>query len=128
LLTPKRRLGWAVAAVLLGVAFCFAMYGWQSRYEYALDNPVGNLLIALPFVALAGLIVCGMGRTAATLGWVVLAALTGFAYVAAATSTSSTAVLVFLVPFFWGGIAVAVIFAVDQVIRSRHSRHGVEPL
>ena len=56
----------------------------------------------------------GMGRTATALGWLVLAALTGIAYIGAATSSrGSTAVLIFIAPFAYGTIANVIIFAVD---------------
>jgi biotin transporter BioY len=115
----RRRAVAAAAALLLGVAFCFVMYWWQLRYRYAFHGLTDNLFLAIPFAGLAVMILGGMTRIAAAVSWLVLAGLTGVAYVAAATSSSSTASIVFVVPFVWGGIVVCVIFAVDSTIRSR---------
>jgi len=117
-----KRPGRAVAAaavLLLGVAFCFAMYGWQLRYSYAFHDPAGNLFLAIPFAGLAVMVACGMGRLAAIASWLILATLTVIAYVAAATSSSSTAALVFIAPFVYGTFGISVIFAVDQIVRHR---------
>ena len=103
-----KRPGRAVAAaavLLLGVAFCFAMYGWQLRYSYAFHDPAGNFFLAIPFAGLAVMLI--------------LATLTVIAYVAAATSSSSTAALVFIAPFVYGTFGISVIFAVDQIVRHR---------
>ena len=109
----------AAAALLLGVALCFLMYWWQLRYRYAFHGLAGNLILALPFAGLAAMIVGGMTRPAAALSWVVLAVLTGSAYVDAATSSSSTAAIAFVAPFFPGLFVVSIIFAVDAVLRHR---------
>lgn len=116
---PPERLVAAAAVLVLGVAFCFAMYGWQLQYKYGFHDPAGNLLLALPFAGLAVMVACGMGRLAAIVSWLILAALTGIAYVAAATSSSSTAALVFIAPFVYATFGVSVIFAVDQIVRHR---------
>jgi hypothetical protein len=109
----------AAAVLLLGVAFCFVMYWWQLRYEYAFHGLAGNLIFAIPFAALAAMVVGGMSRPAAALGWLVLAVLTGSAYVDAATSSSSTAAIAFVAPFFPGIVVVSLIFAVDHIVRHR---------
>jgi hypothetical protein len=112
----------AATVLLLGVAFCFVMYTWQLRYPYAAHGLGIILVVALPFLGLSLMVLGGMGRVATALGWLVLAALTGVAYIAAATSSSSTAVLVFIVPFLYGTIANSIIFAVDAILRSRKRR------
>jgi hypothetical protein len=108
----------------LGLAFCFVMYWWQLRYKYAFDDPLANLYLAIPFAGLAVMVAVGMGPTAAVVSWLVLAGLTGLAYVEAATSSSSTAALLFLAPFLWGGLLVSVIFATDHTIRRRRQKRG----
>jgi hypothetical protein len=124
----NRRAVGAAAVVSLGVAFCFAMYWWQLRYKYPFRDPVANLYLAIPFAGLAVMVAAGMGRTAAALSWLVLAGLTGLAYVGAATSSSSTAAVVFAAPFVWGGLLVSVIFAVDHTMRRRRrKREGHAP-
>ena len=112
----------AAAVLLLGIAFCFVMYAWQLRYAYAAHGLAVNLFVALPFIGLALMVLGGMGRVATALGWFVLAGLTGVAYIGAATSSSSTAVLIFIAPFFYGTIANAIIFAVDTILRNRGRR------
>jgi hypothetical protein len=52
------------------------MYWWQLRYQYAFHDPVANLYLVIPFAGLAVVVAAGMGRTAAALSWLVLAALT----------------------------------------------------
>ncbi len=118
-LVRQTRAGGAAAVLLLGLAFCFIMYWWQLRYVYAFRDPVANLYLGIPFAGLAVMVAAGMGRTAAALSWLVLAGLTGLAYVGAATSSSSTAAVVFVAPFVWGGLLVSVIFGVDHTIRRR---------
>ena len=120
--SPRSRAVEAAAVLLLGVAFCFVMYAWQLQYAYAAHGLAINLFVALPFVGLALMVLGGMGRVATVLGWLVLAGLTGVAYIAAATSSSSTAVLVFIAPFVYGTIANAIIFAVDSILRKRKQR------
>ena len=112
----------AAAVLLLGIAFCFVMYAWQLRYAYAAHGLAVNLFVALPFIGLALMVLGGMGRVATALGWFVLAGLTGVAYIGAATNSSSTAVLIFIAPFFYGTIANAIIFAVDTILRNRGRR------
>jgi len=109
----------AAAVLLLGVAFCFVMYWWQLRYQYAFHGLAGNLVSAIPFAGLAAMVAGGMSRPAAALGWLVLAVLAGSAYVDAATSSSSTAAIAFVGPFFPGLLVVSVIFAVDALLRHR---------
>jgi hypothetical protein len=109
----------AVVVLLLGLAFCFVMYWWQLRYDYAFHDLAGNLVLALPFAALAAMVAGGMSRPAAVLGWLVLAVLTGSAYVDAATSSSSTAAVAFVAPFFPGLVVVSLIYAVDHILRRR---------
>ena len=113
----------AAAVLLLGIAFCCVMYAWQLRYAYAAHGLGVNLFVALPFVGLAAMVLGGMGRVATVLGWLVLAALTGIAYITAATSSSSTAVLVYLVTFLYGAIVLSILFAVDSILRTRRERH-----
>jgi hypothetical protein len=112
----------AAITLLLGVAFCFVMYAWQLHYEYAAHGLAMNFIVALPFRGLALMVLAGMGRTATALGWLVLAALTGIAYIGAAMSSSSTAVLIFIAPFAYGTIANVIIFAVDAILRTRKLR------
>ena len=114
----------AAAVLLLGLAFCFGMYWWQLRYQYAFRDPVANLYLVIPFAGLAVLVATGMGRTAAAVSWLLLAGLTGDAYVEAATSSSSTAALLFLGPFVFGGLFVSTIFFVDYTIRRRRRKRG----
>jgi hypothetical protein len=115
---PRAAVG-ATFVLLLGVAFCFVMYWWQLRYAYALEDPVANLVLAIPFAGLAAMVAGGMSRAAAIVSWLLLAGLTGLAYVSAATSSSSTAAIVFVVPFVYGTIVVSLIFAVDYILRRR---------
>ena len=117
--TLRSRAVAAATVLLLGVAFCFAMYAWQLRYAYAAHGLAVNLFVALPFIGLAAMVLGGMGRVATALGWLALAGLTGFAYIAAATSASSTAAVVFLAPFVYGTIGNSMIFAVDTTLRKR---------
>lgn len=114
----------AAVVLLLGLAFCFGMYWWQLRYEYALRDPVANLYLVIPFAGLAVMVAAGMGRTAAAVSWLVLAGLTGVAYVEAATSSSSTAAVAFVAPFVWGGLLVSAIFVVDYTTRRRRRKRG----
>jgi hypothetical protein len=109
----------AAAVLLLGTAFCFVMYWWQLRYRYAFHDPTGNLLLAIPFAGLAAMVAGGMRRVAAALGWVVLAVMTGSAYIEAAKSSSSTAPVLYLAPFFYGAIVLSILFAVDSILRAR---------
>jgi hypothetical protein len=109
----------AATVLLLGIAFCFVMYWWQLRYEYAFHSLAGNLIFAIPFAGLAVMVVGGMSRPAAAFGWLVLAFLTGSAYVDAATSSSSTAAIAYAGPFITGIPVVSVIFAVDPILRRR---------
>jgi hypothetical protein len=114
----------AAAVLLLGLAFCFGMYWWQLRYEYAFRDPVANLYLVIPFAGLAVLVAAGMTHAAAALSWLVLAGLTGVAYVWAATSSSSTAAVAFVAPFLWGGLLVSTIFVVDYTIRRRRRKRA----
>jgi hypothetical protein len=118
-MTSRAALVGAAAVLLLGVAFCFVMYWWQLRYDYAFHGSADNLIFAIPFAALAAMVLGGMSRPAAVLGWLVLAALTGSAYVDAATSSSSTAALAFVAPFIPGIVVVSLIFTVDHILRHR---------
>jgi hypothetical protein len=112
----------ATAALLLGVAVCFVMDAWAARHTSSPMRVVGDLVLALPFAGLAAMIVGGMSRIASAVGWLVLASLTVFAYIEDATTESSTASLVFLAPFIWGGVAISIIFAGDRIIRDRRAR------
>ncbi|MFL5942254.1 MAG: hypothetical protein ACJ75L_03175 [Gaiellaceae bacterium] len=116
--SPKAAIE-ATVVLLLGLAFCFVMYWWQLRYQYAFHGLASNLVLALPFAALAAMVAGGMSRPAAGLGWLVLAVLTGSAYVDAATSSSSTAAIAFIGPFIPGLVVVSLIFAVDHIVRRR---------
>jgi hypothetical protein len=118
-MTSRAALVGAAAVLLLGVAFCFVMYWWQLRYDYAFHGLADNLIFAIPFAALAAMVLGGMSRPAAVLGWLVLAVLTGSAYVDAATSSSSTAAIAFVAPFIPGIVVVSLIFAVDHILRRR---------
>jgi len=109
----------AAVVLLLGLTFCYVMYWWQLRYQYAFHGLAANLIFAIPFAALAAMVAGGMSRPAAALGWLVLAVLTGSAYVDAATSSSSTAAIAFVAPFFPGLVVVSLIFAVDHIVRRR---------
>jgi hypothetical protein len=117
-MTVGKALGAAIV-LLLGIAFCFVMYWWQLRYQYAFHGLAGNLILAIPFAGLAAMVAGGMSRPAAALGWLVLAFLTGSAYVDAATSSSSTAAVVFVAPFVYGTLVVSLVFAVDRILRRR---------
>jgi hypothetical protein len=112
----------AAVALLVGVAFCFIMYWWQLRYDYAYRGLGLNLFMAVPFVGLAAMALGGMTRVAIIIGWLILAAMTAEAYVGAATSSSSTAVVLYLAPLFYGAIVLSVIFAVDSIIRGIRGR------
>jgi len=71
----------ATVALLLGVALSYAMYRWHPPYTDQSPNPTWVwVLTAIPFAGLAVLIACGLRRSAAVLGWIVLAALTFLAY------------------------------------------------
>jgi len=77
----RERLISATAALLLGVAFSYAMYRWQPPYMN--PSPAQTKVwvqTSIPFAGLAVLIAWGLRRSAAALGWIVLAALTGLAY------------------------------------------------
>ena len=115
---PRRAVA-AAAVLVLGVAFCFVMYWWQLRYRYAFHGATGNLYLAIPFAGLAAMVAGGMRLVPAMLGWVILAFLTGAAYVGNATSDSSTASLIFLAPFVYGTLALSIVFAVDHIFRHR---------
>lgn len=81
----RARLLTAAGALLLGVAFCFAMYRGLTPYRYPSPKETyAWLFTSIPFAGLALLIVFGLRRAASLLGWVVLAALTVVAFVAAA--------------------------------------------
>jgi hypothetical protein len=109
----------AAAALVLGIAFCFVMYRWQLRYEFAFQGLAANLVLAVPFAGLAAMVLGGMSRPAAALGWLVLAVLTGLAYVSAARSSTSTAPIVFVTPFIYGTFVSSIIFAVDHILQHR---------
>ena len=112
----------AAAVLLLGVAFCFVMYWWQLRYEYAYHGLGLSLFMAIPFAGLAAMVAGGMSRIGTALGWLALAALTGYAYVAVAKDPSSVAAVGYLAPLFVGTIVLSIIFAVDSILRVRHRR------
>lgn len=117
-----RLRGRAVAAatvLLLGVAYCFVMYWWQLRYEYASHGVGLNFFMALPFLGLAVIAYGGMSRVATILGWLILAVMTGTAYVGAATSSSSTAPVLYIAPLFYGAIVLSILFAIDDIVRHR---------
>ncbi len=116
---PRSRAVGATAVLLLGIAFCFVMYWWQLRYQYAFHDATGNLYLAVPFAGLAAMVAGGMGRLPAALGWLVIAFLTGAAYIGNATSDSSTASLVFVAPFIYGTLALSILFAIDHILRHR---------
>jgi hypothetical protein len=113
----------AAIALLLGIAFCFVMYWWQLRYPYAAHGLSFVLFTAIPFAGLAAMVMGGMRPVAAALGWLVLALMTGSVYVEAATSSSSTAAVLYLAPFFYGAIVLSILFAVDSILRTRRERH-----
>ncbi len=80
----RTRLLVAAGALLLGIAFSYAMYRVQPPFM----NPSPGqtriwILSAIPFAGLAVLIACGLRHSAGAVGWIVLAALTGLAYYAA---------------------------------------------
>jgi hypothetical protein len=116
---PHGRAVGAAAVLLLGLVFCFVMYWWQLRYAYAFHDLAWNLVFAIPFAGLATMVAGGMSRPAAALSWLVLAVLTGSAYVDAASSSSSTAAVAYAAPFVPGIPVVSVIFAVDHILRRR---------
>lgn len=113
----QTRLVHASIVVLLGLAFCFVMYWWQLRYPYAAHGFGLAFFAAIPFVGLALLVVGGLGRAATSLGWLVLAGLTALAFIAAATSSSSTAVLIWIAPFAYGAVALVIISLGDGLVR-----------
>ena len=87
----RERLITAAVALLLGVAFCFAMYAWQTPYKYPSPNEANAPLFAsIPFAGLAVLIVFGLRRSASVLGWIVLATLIGLAFAPGAHSWGGT--------------------------------------
>jgi hypothetical protein len=71
----------AAVALLLGVAFSFAIYHWLPPYT----NPSPGqtriwVLTSIPFAGLAVLLAAGVRRSVGALGWIALAALTVLAY------------------------------------------------
>lgn len=108
------RLLGAAIALLLGVAFSFAMYSWQTPYGQQPPYQTKDWLwSSIPFAGLAALIVGGLRRSAAALGWIVLAALTSLAYAASANlwwlktgSYLDTATIPLWLQFFWGMIVL----------------------
>jgi hypothetical protein len=138
-------LGGAVAA--LGAAWCLANdHYWQTRsatisigYGYPSSTAsfflsvVGDLMFtAIPFYVLGIAAFLGRPRLIGTaLAFVGLAALTSLAYQANATSTSSTAPLVFLASVFYGTVLVAGVVLLQVLIdalRSRRTRAFVDGL
>jgi hypothetical protein len=115
----RRRAVDGAAVLLFGVAFCFVMYWWQLRYRYAAHDVGLALFASIPFLGLAALVALGgMRRVAAIVGWLVLAGLVGIAYVASATSSSSTAVVVWIAPYLYGGFALLILFVGDTFLRA----------
>ena len=115
----RRRAVETSVALLLGIAFCFVMYWWQLRYHYASHGFGLNLFMALPFAGLAVMILGGLRAVPAALAWLVLAVMTASAYVGAATSSSSTAAVLYVAPLFYGAVVLSIIFAVDSILRGR---------
>lgn len=113
----RKRLITAAVALVLGLAFCFVMYWWQLRYAYAYHGMGLNLFMSIPFAVLAGMVFGGMSRGATILGWIALAVMTAAAYVSAATNSNSTAVIVYVLPLFYGAIVLSIVFAVDSILR-----------
>lgn len=117
----RTRLLAAPIALVLGVAFSFAMYRWHPPYT----NPSPGqtkiwIVTAIPFAGLAVTIVWGLRRSAAAIGWIVLAALTGLAYYAAGAnrwdSVLNTAALPLGLEVFYGAIVLG------HLLRFRESR------
>ena len=75
--------------------------------------------MALPFAGLAVMILGGLRAVPAALAWLVLAVMTASAYVGAATSSSSTAAVLYVAPLFYGAVVLSIIFAVDSILRGR---------
>ena len=115
----RRRAVAASVALLLGLAFCFVMYWWQLRYQYAAHGFGLNLFMAIPFAGLAAMVLGGLRVVPAAFGWLVLAVLTASAYVGAATSSSSTAAVLYVGPLFYGAVVLSIIFGVDSILRGR---------
>jgi len=65
----SRRAVGGEAVLVLGLAFCFVMYWWQLRYEFAFHDPLANLYLSIPFAGLAVMVASGMGPTAAVMSW-----------------------------------------------------------
>ena len=76
------------------------------------------------FLPLPLMIFGGMSRFAAALAWLALATMLGGAYVQNATTDSSTAPLVFLVPIIYGVPATFMIFVIDAFVRAWDWRGG----
>jgi hypothetical protein len=115
----RRRVIAAAVALLLGIAFCFVMYWWQLRYRYGFHDAADNLWLAIPFAGLAVMVWGGLRLVPAILGWLFLALITGAAYVGNATSSSSTAPVIFIAPFVYGTVVLSILFAIDSIFRAR---------
>ncbi len=114
---------WTIA--LGGPAFCIAADYWfaYQHPQYAdgswLAGPVGDILIAAPFLLLAVLVFAtALSRPAAVLAAIGLGAICALSFWAVSTSDSSTAVLGFLIPWLYGFPGVVLVFLVDVGTRS----------
>ena len=122
--SPGRlALVWTIA--LGGPAFCIAADYWFAyrHPQYAdgswLIGPVGDVLIAAPFLLLAVLVFAtALSRPAAVLAAVGLGAICALSFWAVSTSDSSTAVLGFLLPWLYGFPGLVLVFLVDAGARS----------
>jgi len=108
----------AVVALVLGVGFCFLMFWWHFDYAYGAHDVSEPLLAAIPFVLLALIVLGGMRRLASSICFVVLAGITGLAFIASATNTSSTAGLVWIGPLICGPVVLVILFVGDTVLRA----------
>jgi peptidoglycan/LPS O-acetylase OafA/YrhL len=129
--TVVKRSALAAAVAFLGVGWCLANdYYWNGQYNPL--NVVGDLTIAFPFYVLSIAAALGWPRRVGTaLTLVGLGLLASVAYQVDATSTSSTAGLVFLLPLVYGTALVVVAVLVQVLVdalRSRHTREFVQHL
>jgi len=118
-----------VGVAILGAGWSLASdYYWQAKTgSDTLVGVSGDLIIAFPFYVLAVAAVVGRPRFIGTaLTMVGLAVLAGVAYQAAATSSSSTAGLVFFLPLFYGTVLVAVAVLLQVLVDALRSRRTNE--
>jgi hypothetical protein len=125
---PRTGREWLVAAtpVVLGLAVTAASDYWFGHHNVYVKEfgpgvigPVGDVLISLPFWLISTLVFFrGLSYAATAIATAALGALVVLVFDSVASSTSSTAAVGYLAPWFTGIPLIVVVFLVDRALHA----------